>query len=67
MNTQEQEICTAPPGKLRIVYEDARDHWPSKQKDVEGFDEARAFLASVDSTSYPCMVVYNEKCERVVL
>jgi len=65
VNEQERKICTAPPGKLRIVYEDARDHWPTRQKVVKGRRAAQKFLDKVDSTARPCMVVYDDKCQLV--
>ncbi len=67
MNTQEQAICTAPPGQLRIVHVDPRDHWPTLEKDVKDANAARDFLDTMDDFSREVMAVFDDKGERITV
>ncbi len=65
MNTQEQAICTAPAGKLRIVHIDPRDHWPTKEADVDSTDEAKNLLGGMLVCQQEVMAVFDDKGKRV--
>ena len=68
MSTQmEREICKAPAGMFRIVHEDPRDHWPTRQTDLRSPEEVRAFLSQITGCMRETMKVFDEQGECVAL
>lgn len=64
---QERKICTAPKGKTRIVYFDARDHSPSVELDVDTPAKAIAILGTMMLARRASMSVFNDKGEQLKL
>ena len=67
MNQQEQEICTAPKGKLRVVHIDPRDHWPTEEADVDDLDGAKKVLSTMLPCQQETVAVFNDQGKRVTV
>ena len=67
MNIQEQIVCTAPRGKLRVVHIDPRDHWPTVKVDLPTVDEVKSFFAKSLRCEQEVMAVFNEHGARVMI
>ncbi len=65
MNTQELEICTAPKGKLRVVRIDPRDHWPTKEADVDNIGEVEKMFGDMLVCQQEVMAVFDDQGARV--
>ena len=62
---QEQEICTAPKGKLRVVHIDPCDHWPTVTKDLSTVGEVKSFFGNMLHVEQEVMAVFNDKGDRI--
>lgn len=60
-----KSIRRAPSKKLRICYVDARDGWPTPERDVSTTDQVRQFLGSLLSVTAECMITYDDQGEVV--
>lgn len=60
-----QETCTAPPGKTRVVYFDARDHHPTAEGDFDSPEAAFKFVDERHPATSACMSLYDDKGEAV--
>lgn len=64
---REQEICTAPQGKLRIVHVDARDHTPSWHGDYGSMSKVKEVLGNMLHAQALEMKVYNDQGKEVAV
>ena len=61
----EQEICTAPQGKLRLVHVDARDHTPTRYGDYASEAAVKETLRGMLHGQALEMRVYNDQGKEV--
>lgn len=59
--------CTAPPGKMRLVHIDPRDHEPTPFGDYSTTEEIRAALGKMILAQREVMAVYDDQGKQVPL
>ncbi|HEX5774643.1 MAG TPA: hypothetical protein VFY28_01635 [Candidatus Paceibacterota bacterium] len=64
---RQQEIRTAPAGKLRLVHVDARDHTPSRHGDYGSLDAVKKALGSMLFAQVLEMKVYDDRGKEVAI
>ncbi len=61
------EACTAPPGKIRLVYVDPRDFERTHERDCTDLDEVERFLTTIPFAQAASMEAYDHSGARVSL
>jgi hypothetical protein len=59
--------CVAPPGQLRVVQVDPRDHFATREVDVPSLEKAQEYLNHQVSFARETMTVFDDKGQEIVL
>ena len=62
-----QEIRTAPSGMVRLVHEDARDHWPTREGDFPDLASAQTHVARGWAPRVREFAAYDDQGNRLLL
>lgn len=65
--TDPRTIRTAPPGQMRVVHEDVRDHWPTIEADYPDIATVREAFEKDWAPHASELAVYDDQGQRVSL
>ena len=60
-------IRIAPQGMVRVVHEDARDHWPTVEGDFADLGSARSLIEAGWAPRMQELALYDDRGNRLAL